>query len=84
MGSGDIGDGGQQRYDNDEMSSDDGSSEGDDDIFDDFDVRDGRLVINEVDHEECLMVCHLNAWLPRYYYVLINFIYSFESGTDSI
>ena len=66
MGSGDIGDGGQQRYDNDEMSSDDGSSEGDDDIFDDFDVRDGRLVINEVDHEECLMVCHLNAWLLRY------------------
>ena len=63
MGSGDIGDGGQQRYDNDEMSSDDGSSEGDDDIFDDFDVRDGRLVINEVDHEECLMVCHLNAWI---------------------
>lgn len=40
-----------------EMSSS-GSSMGDDDIFDGFDVRDGRLVINEVtvDNEECLMV----------------------------
>lgn len=48
-----------QRLD-EEMSSNEGSSdgEGDDDIFDDFDVRDGRLVISEVsvDHEECLMV----------------------------